>query len=189
LRAKNVLRWWLQTQGFERPSRVKTDEMLKQLLQTGQDKNVRIALGGGIFLHRYAGQAVVVAAQACANVPFNVVWQGEAELPLPNKMRLVFTQQLGQGISLHKIKAMNGHLLLNIKSRVGGERLKPDVKRPARALKTLLQAAHIPPWQRESLPLVWQGETLICVPNIAVAADWQAIPHEMGIVIQFIPAD
>jgi len=44
----------------------------------------------------------------------------------------------------------------------------------------------MPPWQRERLPLVFLGENLVLVPNIAVDANFKAMPDEMGLVVQYL---
>ncbi|MEQ1667159.1 MAG: tRNA lysidine(34) synthetase TilS, partial [Sulfuriferula sp.] len=63
---------------------------------------------------------------------------------------------------------------INIRLRTGGEILRPDCKRPQRRLKDLFQLSRIPPWQRDYLPLIYSGDTLIHVPGIGTACQWQA---------------
>ncbi|ARU32676.1 hypothetical protein CAP31_13965 [Sulfuriferula sp. AH1] len=53
---------------------------------------------------------------------------------------------------------------------------RPDCRRPNRRLKDLLQAANIPPWQRQRTPLLYSGDTLVHVPAIGTACGWQAAP-------------
>ena len=50
----------------------------------------------------------------------------------------------------------------------------------ARALKRLLQDAGMPPWQRESLPLVFCGDALAAVPGIGVDLAFQAATARPG---------
>lgn len=56
---------------------------------------------------------------------------------------------------------------LEIRFRQGGERLMRRGK--PRSVKKLLQAAGIPPWEREIYPLVYGGGQLLALPGIAVA--------------------
>ena len=69
---------------------------------------------------------------------------------------------------------------VTIRLRQGGERLRPDCKRPRRSLKNLLREAAIPPWERETLPLIFSGEHLACVPGIGVDCDFQAAGRGAG---------
>lgn len=111
-----------------------------------------------------------------------MVWQGEAELSLPDQSRLVFDKQMGAGLAIERL----GINKLRISSRIGGERFKPDVAKPTRTLKHLLQEANIPPWQRERLPLVYCDDTLAVVPSIGVASHLQASGRELGLVISWV---
>jgi tRNA(Ile)-lysidine synthase len=63
--------------------------------------------------------------------------------------------------------------------------LRLDGRRPTRSLKNLLQEAGIPPWQRQRLPLLFSGNTLVFVPGIGGAFGYQANKGEPGIVVKF----
>ena len=72
--------------------------------------------------------------------------------------------------------------------RGGGERFRIAAVRPRRTLKNLFQEAGIPPWERERLPLVYCGATLVWVPGLGVSADWQAGPGGEGVLPEWIRA-
>jgi tRNA(Ile)-lysidine synthase len=55
-------------------------------------------------------------------------------------------------------------------------------------LKGLLQDAGMPPWQRESLPLVFCDDVLAVVPGIGVDAAFRAAPGTPGYEIRWHPA-
>ena len=76
---------------------------------------------------------------------------------------------------------------LRVHSRMGGERMQAAANRPRRALKSILQDAGVPPWQRASLPVVTSGSEVVAVPGIAVDASWQAPKGARGIVLTFVP--
>jgi tRNA(Ile)-lysidine synthase len=59
------------------------------------------------------------------------------------------------------------------------------VKRPTRSLKNLWQEMGIPPWDRDSMPLVWSGMTLVAGPRIGVAVEAQAKGQQMGYRIEW----
>jgi tRNA(Ile)-lysidine synthase len=113
--------------------------------------------------------------------PINLLWQGEDEIVLPNKTKLIFSKQSGQGISLRKIE----NAKLRIKFREGSERFKPDLTRPHRSLKVMLRNVDMPPWQRDQLPLIFMDETLVIIPNVGVDAGLQAGGGEMGLVVNW----
>jgi tRNA(Ile)-lysidine synthase len=78
---------------------------------------------------------------------------------------------------------------LRITNRSGGERFKPDVLRPTRTLKHLLQAANFPPWQRDHLPLVYWQDTLAYVPGVGIAHELKASEGELGLEVIWQPID
>jgi tRNA(Ile)-lysidine synthase len=76
---------------------------------------------------------------------------------------------------------------LNVRVRQGGESLRPDCLRPRRSLKNLLQESALPPWQRDRLPLLFCGDTLVWVPGIGIECDWQAAADNPGLAPRWLP--
>ncbi len=74
---------------------------------------------------------------------------------------------------------------VTIRVRRGGEKLRPDCKRPRRTLKDLLQESKIAPWERSRLPLLFSGEHLVCVPGIGIDCDYQATPGQKGLSVKW----
>jgi tRNA(Ile)-lysidine synthase len=178
-RARNILRWWLAQHDQPLPNTSRLQEMLHQLLGAKSDAVLKVAVDAQneVWLRRYQGMAYIQAnAEA---LPIAMIWQGEPELLLPDGSRLLFERKLGAGLAVDRL----GINKLRVSHRVGGERFKPDWARPTRTLKHLLQEAHIPPWQREYLPLIYWDETLAIVPGIGVACELQAREDELGLVV------
>ncbi|HEX7271827.1 MAG TPA: tRNA lysidine(34) synthetase TilS [Casimicrobiaceae bacterium] len=178
-RARNLLRWFLCEQGLRPPSEARVAEMLRQLLDAGADGRVRIGLDG-LELGRHRGRVVVHAPDP---QPFELPWQGEAELRLPGGV-LAFTPARGAGLGTAKLA--RGRVVL--RSRAGGERMRLAENRPTRTLKQLLQEARVPPWMRQSLPFVWCGDELAAVAGIGVALKFQAAPGEPGWTLDWRPS-
>jgi tRNA(Ile)-lysidine synthase len=107
-----------------------------------------------------------------------LTWHGEAELEWPAlAARLCFNQTQGAGISLAKLR----RAAVTLRLRSGGEALRPDSHAATRTLKNLLQEHHVPPWQRDRLPLLYCGEELVCITGVAIAAEYQASADEAGV--------
>lgn len=176
-RAKNVLRWWLDNHGLRMPSAETLAQLLQQLLHARADAAVRVKVGPQHSVRRYAHYAYVVTDVEAE--PFDLAWQGEPVLALSAQHHLRFERSVGQGIALDRL----GSAKLHIKSRAGGERLKPVLGRPSRTIQHLLQAHAIPPWQRLDYPLVFLDGSLVCIPNIGVDANMAAQAHEPGLQI------
>lgn len=176
-RAKNALRWWLDSHGLRMPNAETLNQVLQQLLYARADAAVRVKVGAGYSVRRYAHFAYVVAEVDME--PFQRWWQGESVLILNAQYRLRFEHATGQGIALQTL----GNTSLQISSRRGGERFKPEHGRPSRTIQHILQAHTIPPWQRTYYPLVFAGDTLVCIPNIGVDVSMAAQTNEPGLRI------
>lgn len=210
-RGKNLLRYMLAREGAILPSAVKLDEILRQLLSARPDAKVHILFGaaeircfkGAIHVRHVRGRV-----RESAETDWQVAWNGEKQLGIPELGgTLVFRRREGQkeekpgkgeegkeseegaatslretGISLEKLIAQP----VSIRPRKGGERLRPDCKRPRRSLKNLLREASLPPWERQSLPLMFSGEHLVCVPGIGVDCEFQARVGEPGLILEWL---
>ena len=184
LRAKNLFRWWLSNLGFLAPSKDKLDDMLRQLMNAGADAGIKIILdkANDSYLRRYQGFAYIETNHSDYASYIAMVWQGEDALTMPDGTLLLFERKQGQGLAVDRL---GGHKL-RIANRHGGERFKPDLARPTRTLKHLLQEANMPPWLRKRLPLVYLNDTLAVVPNIGVNCMMQATQRDMGLVITWV---
>jgi tRNA(Ile)-lysidine synthase len=108
----------------------------------------------------------------------SVPWQGEAALTAPGGLgEVVFHRTRGGGIAVRSLADRQVELRL----RRGGERIRPDCRRPRRTLKNLLQEYRIDPWRRARLPLLFCDDHLVWVPGIGVDCTWQAGPGEASI--------
>ena len=101
-RAKNALRWWMAMHEVSMPSADALSEIHQQLMMAKADANIDISLQlknqQAIKLKRYQQRAYLVKPAATAS--FDLVWNGEAQLALPNGGTLVFSQVQGSGLAL-----------------------------------------------------------------------------------------
>ncbi|MDB6088434.1 MAG: tRNA(Ile)-lysidine synthase [Gammaproteobacteria bacterium] len=65
---------------------------------------------------------------------------------------------------------------LTVRWRRGGERLSPRRGGPRRALKSLLQEAHVPVTERSRLPLLFSGTRLVAAADLLLDETVQATP-------------
>lgn len=174
-RAKNLLRWWFAQNQLSMPTSEHLNEIVQQLFNAKADANINIQLQH-LILKRYQQRAYLCAERITD--AFDMPWNGESHLDLPNGGQLHFKQVIGSGLALK-----HGMTKLRITNRAGGERFKPDVLRPTRTLKHLLQETNTPPWQREHLPLIYWHDTLALVPNIGISHELRAGEGELGLDI------
>lgn len=174
LDAQGLVRAFLAGKGLRAPSEAKLAELVKQL--SGNGRNARIEHDGRRW-RLYRGKLLQAEAPALPFAP--MPWRGERRLALPALGgELVFRRVRGRGIDARLLDEQS----LVVRLRTGGERLQPDARRPRRTLKNLFQEAGIPPSRRQSLPLLFCGADLVCVPGIGVDARYQAQKNSPGVV-------
>ena len=182
-RARNVLRWVFASHGLRAPETARLEELLHQLLTARADATVLVSLNG-IEVRRYRDSVWLVPQRPVPPRAFRAVWDGRRTWPLPQLGgTLRFKTARGKGIAAAALETER----LEVRARNGGERFQPGANRPRRALKGLLQEAGIPPWERERLPLLYQGEKLVFVPGVGVAAGAEPRPRERGLVVSWEP--
>ena len=177
-RARNLMRCYLRGEGLHSPSEARLADILRQVLGAADDARIRIAQDGA-EIGRHRGR---IAVHAPAGDPFVHAWSGEAEVTLPGGV-LAFEPARGAGLAAAKLR----HAAVTLRSRAGGERIRLAANRPTRAVKKLLQEAHMPAWERQSLPLVWSDDQLVAVPGIGIALAFQAAPGEAAWRIKWRP--
>jgi tRNA(Ile)-lysidine synthase len=179
-RIHNAVRWWLLQNDCHLPSAAQLQQITQQLFNAKTDATVKIKVSTTHTLQRYRDRAFLLMESSMPPA-INLLWQGEEKLCLPDGTQLLFTKALGQGFALNRVP----NVKLRIKNREGGERFRPELGRPSRSLKTILQTCEIPPWQRAQLPLIFMDETLVMIPNIGVDVSFKANADEMGLVVRW----
>ncbi|MFZ2540545.1 MAG: tRNA lysidine(34) synthetase TilS [Gallionella sp.] len=185
-RAKNLLRYFLYQHNAPMPQAAQLDDMLRQLSNARPDAAVCISYGDR-EVRRYQGKVYVLRALGEFDRNFVLSWHGETELFWPAlNAQIKFTHaQHSQGVGISLAKLQRAPVTLRL--RRGGEILRPQLQAATRTLKNLLQEHHVPPWQRDRLPLLHCGDELICVPGVAVAVEYQSADDEEGIAVNFCP--
>ena len=183
IRGKNLLRYFLAARGAPIPDSTRMEEMLRQLCDARQDASVCVAWQDW-QVRRYRSH-VYVMPRLPLPVDFTLIWNGEAETPLPSPHGvLCFSPAIGQGVSQQKIRPGT----IEIRPRRGGEKIQPDAARPHRSLKNLLQEHDTLPWQRDVLPLLFCDDELIYVPGVAIDHVYRARPDEAGVIVRWYPS-
>jgi tRNA(Ile)-lysidine synthase len=179
-RARNLLRYFLDLQGATMPQVAQLADMLRQLCQAGEDAAVCVTFGAGAWqVRRYRSSVYVLRALGDFDRNQVIPWQGETELNWPAlhaKVSFKLTTG-GPGISMAKLQGAP----VTLRLRQGGESLRTAINASRRTLKNLMQEHNIPTWKRDRLPLLYCGEKLVCVPEVAISAEYQAKEDDTSI--------
>lgn len=180
-RVTNLIRWWLEKNGHKMPSLKVMQQIIKQLETIKKDAQIDIQLSKEISVRAYKNELWLVPIQKDKE-SFEVYWQGQEEIILPDASTLIFKKQKGEGLSIKKL----GDRLIRIQNRQGGERFKPFHNQPTRTLKYLLQKSELPPWERDVIPLLFIEDHLVAVPSFGIDHDYKANQHEDAYQIQWV---
>ena len=178
-RAKNALRYWLEMNDQLMPSKDLLNELLRQVLTAKKDAELKIELSKDYEIRRYKDEIYLAHKNKQTHKNYEIIWNGEQEILLPNGTKLKFKKVKGKGISLEKIK----HKKLMISNRKGGESFNPDSKRPTKKIKQILQESDLPPWERENLSLIFVGDELASVPNFGIDIKFKTKLKEVGLEV------
>ncbi|MEP7061486.1 MAG: tRNA lysidine(34) synthetase TilS [Betaproteobacteria bacterium] len=176
-RARNLMRWFLRSAGLRAPSSARLGAMLAQLVEAAPDARVQLVHDGAqVGIH--AGRVIV---HPMAPAAFECAWRGEPSLALPHGT-LNFTPAAGDGLLATTASSSRW----SVRARRGGERLTLDAARPRRMLKSLLQEAGMPTWDRDALPLVFCDDALAAVPGVGVDVAFRTGAGAAGVAVCWV---
>lgn len=172
-RQRNLLRHWLRRAGLQLPPQRMLENLRRTVPAARPDATPRVRWAGGEVRRHRGLLFAMTPLPAPALAGRRALWHGEI-LNLP-ELGGTLAWEAGSGLDAALVEAG-----LRLELRRGGERLQPAGRREHQSLKHLLQAAGIPPWERERLPLLYAGERLVAVPSLWVAEGCQATPGAPG---------
>jgi len=194
LRAANVLREWCVWHGAPQLPTARMAELLRQMATPRGDASPLLQMPGWRFrryrnlLFLFNNLSDLPAPPGAWSRPWQVPARGDAVLPQHWSELggwLVPQWSVGEGLSLARLTVACADAALHWRLRRGGERIRLSAAQPSQTLGNLWQAQGLPPWQRQRLPLLWCGDTLLAVPGLGCAADWRAQPGEAGLSLQW----
>ena len=182
-RQRNALRLFLRQAGLPDPSWHQLQQLVDNIIPATPQSHPEFILGGRKFqayrdhLHIIPPLPPLPPSDTAAPV-----WQPDQSpiFPLPDNGHLKATPVTGKGL------ARTPDARFTIAYRSNGETCKLT-GRPTKTLKQILQESGLPPWLRPRLPLLYQGDRLICIPNIGPAEAAAAAPHQPGWLVEWQP--
>jgi tRNA(Ile)-lysidine synthase len=166
-RRRNALRYWL---GPAVPDARRLAEIAETLLAARRDANPVVGWGQ-LQVRRHAGR-LLLTRKGSAAPAYELTWHLDRSprLTLPagaGRLELVYS---AHGL----IDATALPAQVTVRSRHGGERLRPRLGGPSRTLKSLLQNEGIALGERQNLPLLYAGDDLVAAGDLWVDARWQS---------------
>ncbi len=174
-RQRNVVRYWMRTNGFDAPSSEHLELILAQVNRPSATGQACIDWQG-IEVRRYRDRLIVQRHAATPETDLQLPWTPPQTLMIPGTDLQLHAQSVrGQGLS----QARLANATVTVRTRRGGETcLLPG--RGHHKLKKLLQEAGVPPWERERLPLIYVGDELAAVADRWICEPFTAREDELG---------
>jgi tRNA(Ile)-lysidine synthase len=168
-RRRNALRFWISESGRLVPDAPRLEEIAVTLLaaRTGANPSVR---WGPHQVQRHLGRLTLRDVQDGAQ-PYELSWDRRRT---PRLTLAAGAGRLELVSSAHGlIDAARLPAQLTVRTRRGGERLRPRAGGPSRSLKGLLQNERIALTERQQMPLLFAGGELVAAGDLWVDAHWQ----------------
>jgi len=157
---RNAVRQWIAERGLQPPDHRRVREICGPMLAARDDALPRVSWRGG-ELRRYADRlfAFTGAAARAAAPPVDWDWHARPWLPLAGGGALGLVRERHGDVQLAALPRV-----LRVRQRRGGERLQAVQGR--QALKGLLQAQGVAPWERAAVPLIEHRGRVIAVADL-----------------------
>lgn len=159
-RRLNVIRYRLEQLGLPQPGRDALAQGLEDLLGARGD-SAPVLTWQGISLRRFQGRVYIVAEPA-DDSPVPMIDVPAAGVVEFGSGHLAVESVLGRGI-----RQRNGYVATV-------RRANMEIRlRHRRPIKKLLQEMGVPPWLRDRIPVICDGDVVAAVPGLP---DWQVAP-------------
>lgn len=167
-RAYNAVRLWVRKSGFRMPRLQDLRQLFDDVLQARNDANSVINMREYEF-RRHRDKLYLLPVNVTTE-PFEYVWKAPfADLYIKETGQILSAAQCQeQGLLLPE----SGNF--TVRSRAGGELIKLGQPAFHKSVKKVLQEASVPPWERESIPLLYIDGRLALIWNVTIAVDFRA---------------
>lgn len=173
LKRAAILRRWLAHCGASMPSRSQLAQLWQDVACSRDDANPRLVAGNG-EIRRYANQLWWVRPSAGFR---------HLRLDWVNRHQpLILPETLGQLVSAAdgiRLRLPDAEEYLSVRFTVAG-RLHIIGRDRGRELKKIWQECGIPPWRRETIPILFYNDEPICAPGVFVCKKGQPAVSEEG---------
>lgn len=174
-RAARVLRAWVLGHGAPPLPATVLLQALDELLPAANDRQAQVRWHDHA-IQQWRDHAYLLPARL-PDLPagWQVTWDGHAPLALPD----------GGQLCLHGADRFTRPL--QVRARLGGERILLPGRQHSHALKDCLQREHLAPWRRAQLPLLFEDGQLLAAADVVISAPLQAWLQARGARLQWRP--
>ncbi|HHO59895.1 MAG TPA: tRNA lysidine(34) synthetase TilS [Thiotrichales bacterium] len=184
-RQMNLLRYWLKRQG-KQPTRKILLEIRHAVIDAADDASPLVTFDD-IEIRRFRQQLYLLPLPAEFDSRQVIPWPPEAPLTI-EPLALQLHRGKPAVTASPGLAAARRQRPLQVRFRQGGEYFRPAGHQHRQSLKKLFLQADIPPWERDRIPLIYDGDEMIAVAGYWLAQDACCQTGEEGWRIELAPA-
>ena len=176
-----IIRAWFTQLGLKMPNNAVIEEFFQSILAAKESRNPRLETQNHCFC-RYQNKLYCLPIARLNFVFKTQNWLvSEDCIDLENNGFLKRSvEKRGLSVSLWNRSKVT------IRPRMGGEKIALLGRKGHHSLKKLFQEAHIPPWKREKIPLIYFDEQLVAIADLWVSADFMGRDEELCYQLNWI---
>ena len=173
-----LLRLWIRKHHITAPTTKQLEQVL-QLIHSKEDAQPQLAWGNNVI--RRFNQKIGIYPILPEIELTQMDWDGKGSLILPQHIgELNITLAAGGLRPPHTDEKITIHWKTQgFKFKIAGHKHHKDYK-------SMMQAWHIPPWERDRVPLVYYNDNCVAVADYAIADDFKQNPTEIGFHINWL---
>lgn len=161
-----VIRQWFQSLNLKMPALAFVERLLSEVLSAREDSDPALS-GQGYCVRRYRDKLYCLK-QAAPEIVQDCFWSaGRTSIRVSDHQTL---SCVPSSAGICRKQWQNARIV--VKARSGGEKIRLPGRKGSHALKKLFQDAGIPPWERETIPLVYLDDKLAAVGDLWISADF-----------------
>jgi tRNA(Ile)-lysidine synthase len=165
-RQQLVIRQWFQALNLKMPAQAFVEHLQSEVLSAREDSDPELS-GQGYCVRRYRDKLYCLKQVAPETLQDSIWSTGQTSIRVSDHQTLSCMPS-SSGICGGQWQ----NATIVVKARSGGEKIRLPGRKSHHALKKLFQEAGIPPWERESIPLVYLDGKLAAVGDLWISADF-----------------
>lgn len=175
----NLLRYWVISEVGVSPTRNLLQEIVKTIINARQEVNP-VVVYSGFEYRKYRDELYLLKVEGEIDVEDDVVWEPLSPIVLPGlNTRFSAVKRSGAGLKTELLSKP-----LRLCFRQGGERFHPENRQHSQSLKKILQEERVPPWERNTFPLLYFEDECIAVVGLWISKQYAVDKNEQGWAIE-----
>jgi len=170
-----VIRQWFQALNLKMPAQAFVERLQSEVLSARENSDPVLS-GQGYCVRRYRNKLYCLK-QVAPEILRDSVWPARQTSIRVSEHQTLCCVPSSVGICREQWQ----NAVIMVKARRGGEKIRLPRRKGHHALKKLFQEAGIPPWERETMPLIYLGDRLAAVGDLWVSADFYS-EEEQGCI-------